>query len=280
MSNVGNVFLCDAVSFLRYFPAIVEKTSSRIDTAWSTSAFVTVSGGTKRNTSYPAEATSRPRSIAASSIRREETASLIPSISPRPLTSIATDGYLACKPFKDLMKYSLTSRTWRHKSPFNRRSSITQAPLMASRFPPNVAAWSPGRKISAAIPQAVTAPAGTPPCKSFCKRHHIGFDSVGLPCKRLTGTPHAALNFIEYQQKIFFITKFSQILKEVRSGRYNSAFSLNRFNHNCAGIFIRLRQYAFKIVEYRIFDFRQERVKIFIPKIRVLIRNEEFLSTS
>ena len=71
--------------------------------------------------------------------------------------------------------------------------------------------------------------------QSLCRCHYIRQDSVVLIGKHLSGPAHAALDFIQNQKHIFFITDFPDFLNKFFFPRINAAFTLNGFKKNRTG---------------------------------------------
>ena len=84
------------------------------------------------------------------------------------------------------------------------------------------------------------------------RRHavvHIG--------KQIAGTPHPALHFIKYQQRLVLVTKFTQTLQEFRRSRSDAALSLNRLNDHRAGVIVHHRFDRMQIVKRDMDDIRR-----------------------
>ena len=73
--------------------------------------------------------------------------------------------------------------------------------------------------------------------KTFGKRYNIRLYSVLLIRKKCSRTAHAALNFIEYETSIIFITESPDFLVIVIRRYIYTAFSLYGFQHYRAGFF-------------------------------------------
>ncbi|MNR21300.1 hypothetical protein D3C85_1381930 [compost metagenome] len=72
--------------------------------------------------------------------------------------------------------------------------------------------------------------------------------------KQIAGTPHPALHFIKHQQRLMFVAQFTQAFQELwRRGHY-TAFTLNRLNHNRAGVIVHHRFYGMEIVKRHMND--------------------------
>ena len=131
-----------------------------------TSLSLIIRAGTNLITFPPAPTRRSPFSIASATTGPAGIESSMPCIRPMPLTS-------------EIMLYlSLNSRSFFvrrapcfltfSRTPPLKSSSITTVPADVARlFPPNVDAWSPGLKASAALSFAIIAPIGTPPARPF-----------------------------------------------------------------------------------------------------------------
>jgi hypothetical protein len=86
-------------------------------------------------------------------------------------------------------------------------------------------------------------------------------DAVVHVGKEIAGTPHAALNFIKYQQRLVRIAQFAQAFEEFRRCRRYAAFALNRLDHYRAGVVVHHRFYRMKVVKRYVDDIGRFRAK-------------------
>ena len=68
---------------------------------------------------------------------------------------------------------------------------------------------------------------------SFCHSNNIRLDAVMLVCKELSGTPVAALDFVDNQDNVIGIAEFFQFLKKIGSSFVQSANTLDSFDDDC-----------------------------------------------
>ena len=93
----------------------------------------------------------------------------------------------------------------------------------------------------------------------FRAGHNIRLYTVSLAGKHASGTSHTALDLIEDQQNIVFITQFPHALKEFRFCRIDAALALHGFHDDRAGLVGNLCFYALEIIEICKFDSADQR---------------------
>ena len=96
----------------------------------------------------------------------------------------------------------------------------------------------------------------------FSQGANIRDNVVVLKGKKFTGTPNAALNFIQHHQQVVLVTQTAYLIKVIRGRYINAAFTLNGFNQNGNDIFIvckRLFNGADIVVRYADKAFNQRR---------------------
>jgi len=84
--------------------------------------------------------------------------------------------------------------------------------------------------------------------------------------EQLAAAPHAALYFIQHQQRLMFVTKLAQTLQKRFGRRRDTALPLHRLDNNGAGVVVDHRFYGIQIVErhvHNISGFRAEAVGVF-----------------
>src|SRR4051812_7854437 len=129
-------------------------TPSRIDSAWSTSASPTTSGGARRSVFGPAVRTTRPSSRQVVTRSPAGCCVSMPISRPAPRTS-STPGSCASRP----NRVALCALTFA-SSASSTVSTTAQAAAHETGFPPKVEPWSPGA--NALSPAQRRAPIGSP----------------------------------------------------------------------------------------------------------------------
>ncbi len=75
------------------------------------------------------------------------------------------------------------------------------------------------------------------------------------------GTPHPALDLIKHQQRLMLIAQRAQPFEEFRRCRRHATFTLNRLNHDRAGMVIHHRFHRMQIVKRHMNDIGGFRTK-------------------
>ena len=87
----------------------------------------------------------------------------------------------------------------------------------------------------------------------LCGRHDVRLYSGFLPRVHMTGSSHAALDFIKYQQNIFAVTQLAALFKEVLVRTEKTALALHHF-HDDRTCFVRYKSFhRVKTIEIRKF---------------------------
>ena len=84
--------------------------------------------------------------------------------------------------------------------------------------------------------------------------------------EQFAATSHAALHFVQYQQRLMLIAKRTQTLHKFLRRGHDAALTLNRFNHNRAGVIVNDRFYSVQVIERHVDNirrFRAESIRIF-----------------
>ena len=97
----------------------------------------------------------------------------------------------------------------------------------------------------------------------FRHRHDIRLHTHLLPCEIRTTPSHSALDFIQDQQNIIFITDFTNPVQEFRCGRIDTALSLDRLHDDRTCLFTYQCFHTVQIIECRKRNARQHRFKWF-----------------
>ena len=90
-------------------------------------------------------------------------------------------------------------------------------------------------------------------------RQDVGRHTVGLVRPERAGTPHAALDLVEDQQRVVAIAQLAQPLQELGRGRIDAAFALHRLDDHRAHVVAHHLRRALEIVERRDADSRHQR---------------------
>ena len=105
-----------------------------------------------------------------------------------------------------------------------------------SGLPPNVLPWSPGAKPEAVSSLASTAPIGTPPARPLARVTMSGLDAVKLAGQKMAGPAHAGLDFIDDQPGAGLAAECFGQFDIGLICRPDSAFTLDQFQQNGAGV--------------------------------------------
>src|SRR4051794_14803903 len=151
--------------------AIHRSTSAKIESAWSTSSAETVRGGVKRTASPATVVTSFCSSAAATS---SPAGFRVCAATSRPAPRASTTPGRAARPARSCSPRACTFAS----SSSSIRSTTAQAAALATRFPPNVEAWSPGTKPRGAAFETRSAPIGRPFARPFVMVTRSGRTSV------------------------------------------------------------------------------------------------------
>jgi hypothetical protein len=77
---------------------------------------------------------------------------------------------------------------------------------------------------------------------------HVRRHLVLPVCEQRTGTPHAALDFVQYQQRTMVIAQFPYLLQEPRFDRHHATFALHRLDHHRGHITSGHRRFQLRLV--------------------------------
>ena len=83
--------------------------------------------------------------------------------------------------------------------------------------------------------------------QALCQGHHVGLDASPLVRKPLACSAHAALNFVNHHEPIFFIAKRTDIAQIVQVHGVHTPFALNgfkKYSHHIGIVFGGLLQFS------------------------------------
>ena len=97
------------------------------------------------------------------------------------------------------------------------------------------------------------------------QRHHVGRDAVGVRGEQMTGAAHAALDFVEHQQRAMAIAQRAQAVQELLRRRRHAAFALHGLDQHRADVTGSHRRFGRgQIVEIAVAEARRQRFVAFV----------------